>query len=207
VRTVFLVPRRDDGGHRDALWKWCRRRWEALMPDVQVYEGHHTTGLFNRAAAINRAAALADRDGPWDVAVVIDSDVFLPIPNVRAAIASAAAGKVTWAHRRWRGLSEGDTARLIKDPDRFGPIPAEARDMDLVVEKTTPISWSCCVAIPRGTFDAMGGFDERFVGWGFEDGAWAALVRGCTRGTASTATCTTGGTRGPTSGSSRGTRP
>ena len=47
----------------------------------------------------------------------------------------------------------------------------------LIVDVTTPISWSCCVAVPRSTFDDMGGFDERFKGWGFEDGAWAALVR------------------------------
>jgi hypothetical protein len=56
-------------------------------------------------------------------------------------------------------------------------VPAEARDMDLLVDVTTPISWSCCVAVLASTFDDMGGFDERFRGWGFEDGAWAALVR------------------------------
>lgn len=174
MRTVFLVPRREDGGQRDALWAWCKRRWQTLMPDVPIFEGEHTDGPFNRSSAINRAAELASE---WDVAVVLDSDVFVPIPNVRAAIAEAANGKVTWAHRRWRGISEADTARLIRDPDTFGEIPGEARDVDLIVEKTTPISWSCCVAIPRATFDHMGGFDERFVGWGFEDGAWAALVR------------------------------
>ncbi|MEO7665519.1 MAG: hypothetical protein ABIU97_00620 [Dehalococcoidia bacterium] len=181
MRTVFLVPRRSDaahGGHRDQLWEWCRRRWETLCPDIDIVEGHHEVGPFNRAAAINTAAELADADGRWDVAVVLDSDVFVPIPNVRKAIKSAAAGKVTWAHRRWRGISESDTARLIKDPDGFGPVPAQGRDMDLIVEKTTPISWSCCVAIPRATFDDMGGFDERFSGWGFEDGAWSALARG-----------------------------
>jgi hypothetical protein len=123
------------------------------------------------------AAALADADGPWDVGVVIDADVFHPIPHVRAAIESAAAGKVTWAHRRWRNVAERHLKRLLADPDTFGPVPAEARDMDLLVDVTTPISWSCCVAVPRATFDDMGGFDERFRGWGFEDGAWAALVR------------------------------
>lgn len=177
MRVVFLVPRRNDNGPRDALWRWCRRRWEAQMPDVPVYEGHHTEGAFNRAAAINLASKLADVDGHWDVGIVIDSDVFLPIPNVRAAVQSALEGKVTWAHRRWRNVAERHLKRLLADPDPFGQVPAEARDMDLVVDVTNPISWSCCVAVPRGTFDAMGGFDERFQGWGFEDGAWAALVR------------------------------
>jgi hypothetical protein len=177
VRTVFLVPRRADNGLRDRLWAWCRARWDAQMPDVAIFEGHHDEGPFNRSAAINRAAKLADADGRWDVAVVIDADVFHPIPHVRAAIASAAAGKVTWAHRRWRNIAERHLKRLLADPDTFGPVPAESRDMDLLVDVTNPISWSCCVAVPRGTFNDMGGFDERFRGWGFEDGAWAALVR------------------------------
>jgi hypothetical protein len=177
MRTVFLVPRRADGGLRDQLWAWCRRRWEAEMPDVPIYEGHHTEGPFNRSAAINHAARLADADGHWDVAIVIDADVFLPIPNVRAAIASAGEGMVTWAHRRWRNIAERHLKRLLADPDPYGQVPAAARDMDLIVDVTNPISWSCCVAIPRSTFDDMGGFDERFRGWGFEDGAWAALVR------------------------------
>ena len=147
------------------------------MPEVPIYEGHHNDGPFNRSAAINRASRFADADGRWDVAVIIDSDVFLPTPHVRDAIASATAGKVTWAHRRWRNIAAEHLKRLLADPDTFGPVPAESRDMDLLVDKTTPISWSCCVAVPRSTFDDMGGFDERFRGWGFEDGAWAALVR------------------------------
>lgn len=178
MRVVFLAPRRNDNGHRDGLWKWCKARWQALMPDVPIYEGHHTEGSFNRAAAINKASRLADEDGRWDIGIVIDSDVFLPIPHVRAAIAEAAEGKVTWAHRRWRNVADKHLKRLLADPDPFGDVPAAARDMDLIVDETNPISWSCCVAVPRSTFDDMGGFDERFVGWGFEDGAWAALVRG-----------------------------
>jgi hypothetical protein len=178
-RVVFLVPRRADGGHRDRLWAWCRRRWESFMPDVPIYEGHHTVGPFNRSAAINTAARLADADGRWDVAVIIDGDVFLSIPNVRAAIASALEGKVTWAHRRWRNIAERHLQRLMKPKTpAFGEVPADDQDMDLLVDVTTPLSWSCCVAVPRGTFDDMGGFDERFRGWGFEDGAWSALVRG-----------------------------
>lgn len=178
MRTVFLVPRRADGGIRDQLWTWCRARWEALVPDIPIYEGHHDVGPFNRSAAVNRAAVIADRDGRWDVGIVIDSDVFIAIEQLRAAIASAAEGKVTWAHRRWRGIHRRETERFSQEPDRFGPDPAVSQDIDLIVERTTPISWSCCVAVPRDVWDAMAGFDERFRGWGFEDGAWSALVRG-----------------------------
>jgi hypothetical protein len=177
VKVVFLAPRREDGGHRDLLWALCRARWERDFPDWPVVEGHHTEGPFNRAAAINRASALADVDGRWDVAIIIDSDVMVKRSQVLAAVERAKAGYVTWAHRRWREFHDYWTHRTLKDHRLFDP-EFEGVDLDVLVAVTNPISWSCCVAVPRETFDAMSGFDERFVGWGFEDGAWAAHVRG-----------------------------
>jgi hypothetical protein len=178
VRIVLLVPRREDNGPRDKLWAWCRARWEAVLPEATIYEGHHVEGAFNRSAAVNRAASLADRDGPWDLGIVIDADVFLRAAQVREAIATATeTGRVTWAHRRWRGISEDWTKRVIADSRDFGP-EIDRDDMDILVERTNPISWSCCIVIPRAIWDDLGGFDERFRGWGFEDMAFQCAVVG-----------------------------
>lgn len=180
MRTVILVPRRSDNGHRDVLWDWCRERWQAILPDARIYEGHHVEGPFNRSAAINLAAKLADKDGRWDMALVIDADIFIRRSQVRKAIETARkTGKVTWAHTRWRGLSEEWTKRIVGPRNKrdLGPEIAGI-DMDVLVEKTNPISWSCCIAVPRAVWDKVGGFDERFVGWGFEDHAFRAVVCG-----------------------------
>jgi hypothetical protein len=174
VRTVLLVPRRADNGHRDELWTWALRRWREILPDVEVFEGHHDEGPFSRSAAVNTAARLA---GAWDVGVVIDADVFVKRSAVLAAIAGAAAGRVTWSHRRWRGISEDWTRRILADRVDLGA-ELETVDLDVLVERTNPVSWSCCVAMPRSTFDALGGFDERFQGWGFEDMAFQSAVCG-----------------------------
>lgn len=175
-RSVLLVPRRAHP-ERDKLWEWCRARWEKYLPDLAIYEGHHTEGPFNRSAAINTAARLADADGRWDIGIVIDADIFLRVSQARAAIASAASGKVTWGHRRWRGFAPDHTKRVLEpryDID-FGP-EIDRDDMDIYVERTNPRSWSCFIAIPRDVWDDMGGFDERFVGWGYEDMAFKSLV-------------------------------
>jgi hypothetical protein len=181
VKTVFLVPRRNDGGHRDALWAWCRRRWETYFPEIPIIEGHHTDGPFNRSAAINRAAREA---GDWDLGIVIDSDIFIRVSQLTQALKTAATtGKVTWAHRRWRGLHEDHTARVLGRFSRgkhrrtvIFTAEVDNEDMDILVERTNPISWSCCVVIPRPVWDDLGGFDERFVGWGMEDMAFKSLV-------------------------------
>lgn len=174
MRTVFLVPRRDDGGHRDRLWAYARKRWEILFPDWEIVEGHHDDGPFNRSMAVNRAAKAA---GDWDVGIVIDSDVMLKRSQVLKAVASAEAGKVTWGHRRWRGISEDWTRRILEDQAQYGPEFKDV-DLDILVERTNPLSWSCCIAIPRQIFDDLGGFDERFRGWGFEDMAFQSVIVG-----------------------------
>jgi hypothetical protein len=177
MRTVLLVPRRAHP-ERDRLWAWCRARWQTILPSVPIYEGHHDEGAFNRSAAINTAARLADADGRWDVGIVIDADTFIRASQVRAAVSSAfKTGRVTWAHRRWRGISEEWTERVVKSRQDFGA-EVDREDMDILVERTNPLSWSCCIAIPRAVWDDMGGFDERFVGWGFEDMAFMSLVCG-----------------------------
>ena len=175
MTTVFLVPRRKDNGHRDRVWDYCRARWEALFPAIPIYEGHHEDGPFNRSAAVNRAA---DNAGQWDLGIVIDSDVMLSRSQVQAAIdKSAETGRVTWAHRRWRGVTEDWTRRILDDQRDFGPEPSRD-EVDLIVDRTNPLSWSCCFVIPRLVWDDMGGFDERFRGWGFEDMAFQSIVAG-----------------------------
>ncbi len=175
MRTVLLVPRRNDNGPRDRIWEWCKARWSAYFPDVPIFEGHHDEGAFNRSAAVNRAAEDA---GSWDIGIVIDSDVFLKVSQVRKAIRTAQrTGKVTWPHRRWRGINEDWTRRIVADRRDFGA-EVDRDDMDILVERTNPISWSCCIAIPRAVWDDMGGFDERFVGWGYEDMAFQSIVVG-----------------------------
>jgi hypothetical protein len=190
MRTVLLVPWRTDDGPRAAAWAVCRRRWRAQFPDWPIYEGASPSGPFQRAAAINDAAAQA---GEWDVAVIIDADVMLPEANVREAVDRAwISGKVTWAHRRWRELTKEATERLTGGKaDRYAPgilgggiedADFTAEDtggkplLDLSVSKTTAFSWSCCIAIRRDAWDTIGGFDERFVGWGHEDAAFMSAA-------------------------------
>jgi hypothetical protein len=132
MRTVILVPRRAHP-ERDKLWAWCRDRWERHFPEFPIYEGHHDEGPFNRSAAVNRAARLADADGRWDQAIVIDADIFIRRSQVLAAVETARkTGRVTWAHRRWRGLEKGWTTRVLNDRREFDA-EVDREDMDILV--------------------------------------------------------------------------
>lgn len=162
-RVVILVPRRNDGGHRDTVWAYCRARWEQEFPDWPIFEGHHDDGLFNRSAACNRAAALA---GAWDMAVLIDSDVLVDAAQVREAVAIA---KETGDHlvlpfSQRHNLTRQGSQRVMA---------GEQGSWRSFIGITYTQQCSAVVVIPRGLWDQVGGFDEQFVGWGFEDNAFA----------------------------------
>lgn len=173
---MVLVPRRAGIEDRDELWSWLREDWWAPM-GLPIYEGHHYGGLFNRSAAVNTAAALADSDGRWDVAVVIDADVAVAPTSVRSAVLLAhASGQITWAFHRWAGLHPEMSARIRAGYDG-------GWDDGIALEFLHTAS--SCVVIPRPLWDLVGGFDEQFAGWGFEDVAMSLACQsiggGCHR--------------------------
>lgn len=162
---VVLVPRRADGGHRDRLWSYVRDEWLREFPNWTIAEGHHHDGPFNRSAALNRAARDA---GDWDVAVVADADTVTPPDQVHEAVATARhLGCAVLAYDQWCGLHERGTERVLAGDRRSWRRWTRHRYRNTV---------SSCLVVPRRLWDSVGGFDEGFVGWGFEDVAfWSAL--------------------------------
>ncbi len=152
---------------RDTGCPWRARSRELVAAQWAGYGLPITTaepdpGPFNRSQAINRAARLA---GGWDVALIIDLDVLISIGQIVSAIEHT--------HATGRAVVAFDTLRLIDRP-RTARIHdgAPLRPVD-----GTPVDGhvSCAVAVTRDLWETVGGFDERFVGWGAEDRAfWAA---------------------------------
>lgn len=152
-----------DGGERDRLWSWCRARWLRDVPEIPIVEGHHAgPGLFNRSAACNRARAGVP-DGT-DVVVILDSDSWIDPDQVRQAIRVAHAhGRVTVGFEWWYGLNEAGTEKILR---------GHRGSWTGFIRNRYHDSHSALVAVPVDLWDAVGGFDERFVGWGLEDSAF-----------------------------------
>jgi len=87
----------------------------------------------------------------WDAdpVVFVDADTIVPPDQIASAIRLA---------REAPGLVYGYTLYLRQRPGRLG----------YEDEFMAPPSMGC-VAISRESFELVGGFDERFVGWGYED--------------------------------------
>jgi hypothetical protein len=165
MRVVILVPRRDGFKDRDKLWAFARTWWEADQPDWPIYEGHHLAeeGPFNRSVAINRAAAQA---GDWDVAVIIDSDVLCNPEAVRDAVMLASStDAMVLGYNERISLSQYGTQQVMQGYKGNWRKPT-------MVHGTAKDACSSCVVVSRKLWDEVGGFDEEFKGWGWEDVAF-----------------------------------
>jgi hypothetical protein len=157
VNVSVLVPRRDDGGRRDELWAWTRKRLETLHPEFEIIEGHHDDGPFNRSAAINQAVEQAT----GDVFVIADSDSFVGQAQLNQAVEVAAVGnQITFAFDQWCYLSRAMSDQIMR---------GFVGDWTPGVEFTMTNTCSSMVVTPRSLWEQMGGADEGFVGWGGED--------------------------------------
>lgn len=162
-----LVPRRDDHGERDKLWKFVKGKVWPTYEGYQVVEGHHVSGPFNRSEAINTAARIA---GNWDVAVIADGDAWVPKEQLDAAVKMAReTGRLVSAFTELWMLPEVTTQGLLRGnsvPARIPTPPERKKDHR-----------SICIVVPRVVFEAVGGFDEGYRSWGGEDDAfWHAAT-------------------------------
>lgn len=191
MNISILIPWRSDGpdGHRQKIWNYLRPLWEKTPFEICVGEDDlfgtettHPTGScegdserhahvkvkmlpFNAAQAFNRAAEKAT----GDVFVLMGADLY---PNVEAVLRAGgwATRRPGWApaYRTVGYLSEAHTAALIAGEVGIYGLPFET------------IDYTCqgILAIQRSAWDEVGGMDERYAGWGWED---TDLIRRLTR--------------------------
>lgn len=175
MNGVILVGRRSDGGHRDRLWYFCKDFWVKNL-EWPIYEGFHDDGPFSLSAASNQAARLANHGTPnWDVAVYVGADFILGKPHqaVWAADLALRVKQLVFAHNEQYRLSQKGTEDVLAGAD---PLECE---MESGPHFNT---FSGVLAVPRALWEEVGGFDERFKTWGWEDLAFWASCWGMARG-------------------------
>ncbi len=158
-----LFPYRGDDGHRDRLFGYVLRWWEVYFPEAQICVGRNFEHPFNRGAARNDAYKQAE----GSVIIVADADTIPTVYGVKTGIADAVAEKVwciPYAEERYYNLKEDMTQRVLEAGVQtmiFEPHNGEYE------HKIT--SWAGCLIVPRNAWEVVGGYDERFIGWGYED--------------------------------------
>lgn len=157
AKVAIVVPWRPGDPQREKAWAWCREWWEQFeWPIFEVT--HPPPAPFNRAWCINEGAR---RAWPWDVLIAIDADVFEEDPEqVRDGVRRALDhGRLTIPHTSGHDLNNHGTSLLLRGAEGWQKALAKRRAV------CTSRVW----IMRCDLFAAVGGFDERFRGWGFED--------------------------------------
>ena len=157
MSVSILIPYRPDSPQREAIAAWHRHHLQTTYPCVQTIrcDDGAVDGPFNRSRALNRCRALATEDLLW----VLDVDT-APHPD-DLGIALAALGDHAWI----------DPYRTALELDQVGTT--------FVLDgRATPHSWNRHTVrghahglplIRADVWDDIGGWDETFAGWGYED--------------------------------------
>lgn len=168
MTVSVVVPYRPDGAERDRNWAWLRARYETEHPGWEIVEAD-SPGEWNKPAAVNRAV----RKASGGTLVITDADVFVTPDGLRSAVAQARHAGWVVPYGRTRRLSPDGTVRVLAgaDPRTVTLDRAPGRAPDRVAAAGGGI-----LVLRRDAFDAVGGMDERFVGWGWEDIAFARAL-------------------------------
>lgn len=135
-----------------------------FFPDWEVIVGRND-GLFNRARAINDAVAETDAD----VIVFNDADSLVEPAHISRMVHDAHAPGLVFGYTRYRRLNRRATEGLssyimaFTQPDQFF-------DWEMLNAGSNG-----CAAIRRECFEQVGGLDEKFEGWGYEDLAFDVI--------------------------------
>lgn len=173
MNVSILVPYGPAGAERERAWAWNEQRWRRLLPEAElvVASPDHVgvPGEFNRPLAINRAAEIAT----GDVFVIADSDTAVAEEPLFEATWLVWKQNVPWVlPQRYVRLDEATSDAWLRQEPESEP-PASWPDG---VAEEWPANVSGNVVVTRENFEAVGGFDERFKGWGWDDGAFACAV-------------------------------
>ena len=184
----ILVP---FGGHdpfRVMVWKWLRRYYEYHLHDYEIIMGTDNSSVqswhrrhpkaFSKSAAINNAF----KHSHGDIIVILDADCYID-PRVimhwaERLRAQRRAGIRSWAvpYRYLLRLTEDMTKEVLRSspdcPFYFTQVPPSYE-----VEGSDGSGWghvygALIQILPREAFVLVGGWDERFRGWGGEDRAF-----------------------------------
>lgn len=138
-----------------------------LQPFVTDGNSGHKDWRWSPGRARNFAVTQLPSAG---VVVFNDADSICPPEQIRAAImlASAQPGLV-FAYDLYCRWTQQATEKWCASADPWNelgkPIPSLAFDGKPIFNSGS----MACVAISRACFEEVGGFDESYVGWGYED--------------------------------------
>ncbi|MEU2835330.1 galactosyltransferase-related protein [Streptomyces lavendulae] len=138
-----------------------------MFPDVPIRDADSGHDVFNRAASRNEAMRTLNG---YEAVLLCDADTLVEADPVMEAVHQAHSGALHLPFTLYRSWSRNATRRLLD-----GEEVDESKDADVLSGST-----GGAMVMSPAAWWGIGGMDERFTAWGYEDVAFplAATVLG-----------------------------
>ncbi|MGM0904665.1 MAG: galactosyltransferase-related protein [Bacillota bacterium] len=158
----ILIPFRSDNGPREYAFQWVLKFYQKVLPDAEICIDGCDTHLFSKSQAVNNAAKKAT----GNTFVIADADMIYNPQCIELSIPLLKNAGWVIPYTQVLDLSKKSTQNLLATEPNW-PI-----NMKLEFTKRTPRTIGGLNIVSRKNFEAIGGWDERFVGWGGADDAF-----------------------------------
>ena len=159
----ILIPYKGDGGYRDKNFSWIKKRYNALMPNAELCIGSYDDEPFCKSIAINKAAKLATKN----IFLIADIDIVFDISDIARGILQLCNYPWVIPYTTIKYLSLNETYKL----QQMNP-NIDIKNLNITDYYSIKHLCGGINIVPRDCFEKVGGFDERFKGWGCEDDAF-----------------------------------
>lgn len=156
-----LIPFWPDVERRQRIWDYNRGLW-ASLPRMEILVGEDPLVVAGRRFSPARARNSAARKGTGEWLLAYDSDELPPTEEVIQETVSR-AGACGWA-----GMFSGTRVLKVASTDALLAGAAGLEQVRLTSRIPSAVG---LIVVRRDLFERVGGYDERFEGWGFEDSA------------------------------------
>jgi Glycosyltransferase like family 2 len=176
----IIIPFRcvDPDDQRVRNFEWLKAYWQEQLPAAEIIVGEDPSDCpFSKSVAVNNGVA----ESTGDILVIVDADGYISADKVLYVADeirdAQERGQRLWfvPYRQFYRLTEAASAELLDsdpaDPLEFPePLPSALAmgDNDPRIGHWYGAAIQIC---SREAFDIVGGWDERFRGWGGEDAA------------------------------------
>ncbi|MFK9094063.1 galactosyltransferase-related protein [Bacillus salipaludis] len=166
----IIIPFQTDHGPREEAFEWLKRYYAAVMPDAELCLGLYSGNEINKSKAVNQAAKRATKD----IFVIADADVVYDPTLIKKAIELLKEAAWVVPFTEIYDIPKQETKYLLRKQPSW---PLRVNIEDCVKAEWLYEGFAGKInVIPRVHFEAVGGFDERFIGWGGEDDAFSHAV-------------------------------
>lgn len=156
---------------RARLCAFVINRWRTLFPNFQlsVSDDPVVDSVWNRSRARNNSINNSDSD----YIVIADADTICPSEAITDALDYIEGRKpfgawvLPYHDSGYYNLTKEYTERIL-GLDPKSELPSEN---ELIYEHKIE-SWAGILVMSRKAWDTVGGYDESFIGWGYEDNAF-----------------------------------